>query len=354
MINSIRAKLTIWYTAMLAVVVIIFSIGVYVLLSNALRLNLDRALRASIEAAAISLTHEIDEGETPVQAANSILEDLSIPEQALAVYDTQGRLLAERHTRDQAAAGLPEQSLISQDRAYFYSVPNVTPAAEGTLRTAAQRIRIAPYGPTFLVVTSQSIETVNEELAVLRRVFYIAVPLVLLLTAGGGWFLARRSLAPVAAMSRRASQINAENFDDRLPVVNPRDELGQLAMTFNELLARINAPLAQQRQLMADASLGLRTPLHIVRTAAAVTLERTDRNEADYRDALFIINEQTIRLTQIVEEIFLLARTETGQRLLERRDFHFEELVAQAAAAVGSLAETRRSLEPVPKPQKAQ
>src|SRR6266542_1824770 len=92
-------------------------------------------------------------------------------------------------------------------------------------------------------------------------VFLIAVPVALLLAGLGGFFLARKSLAPVVAMSEQARQIGAENLERRLPVANPRDELGQLASTFNELLARLDASFDLQRQFMADASHELRAPL---------------------------------------------------------------------------------------------
>ncbi|HKE23198.1 MAG TPA: HAMP domain-containing protein [Bryobacteraceae bacterium] len=66
-----------------------------------------------------------------------------------------------------------------------------------------------------------------------------------------GWFLARKSLAPVLAMSRQAHRIGVENLDEQLPVANPRDELGRLAATFNELLPRLSGAFHIQRRFMA-------------------------------------------------------------------------------------------------------
>jgi heavy metal sensor kinase len=341
MIDSVRTKLTLWYIGVLAVALLVFSLSVYALLSKALNLRLDAALRTSIAAAATSLAHEIDEGETIAQAAHSMVQDLFIPQQALAVFDTEGRLLAERHAHDQSKAQLPELSLIPKDHPLLYTMRYVKSGDGILLRFAVQRIQIAPQGPTYMVAICQSFETVNEELAALRQVFYVTVPLVLLLAGLGGWLLARKSLAPVVTMSDTASRMSAENLDHRLPVANPRDELGQLATTFNDLLARLNAAFAQQRQFMADASHEMRTPLHVVRTAAEVTLEQSHREEEEYRDALITINDQATRLTQMVEEMFTLARADAGRRPIDQCDFYLDELVAQAARAAAILAASK-------------
>ncbi|HKX30592.1 MAG TPA: ATP-binding protein [Blastocatellia bacterium] len=343
MIDSVRIKLTIWHVGVLAVVLTVFSFVVYALLSKTLHNRLDAALSGSLEAAAASLTHEIDEGETPSQAAHSTVQDLFIPQQALAIFDLEGRLLAERHARDQSQARLPELSQIPRDHPLLLTMPNSNSPHGSPIRIATRQFKIAANGPAYLVAIGQSFVTLNEELEALRQVLSVAVPLALLLAGLGGWFLARQSLAPVAAMAESARSMSAENLNDRLPVANPRDELGQLALTFNDLLTRLNAASSQQRQFMTDASHELRTPLHVVRTAAAVTLEREHREEEEYRDALTIIEQQATRLTQMVEEMFTLARADAGRRPIEQHDFYLDELVTQATRAATILA-ARKSI----------
>ncbi|MBO0727569.1 MAG: HAMP domain-containing protein, partial [Blastocatellia bacterium] len=185
---------------------------------------------------------------------------------------------------------------------------------------------------------SQPLETVMEELAMLKRVFMVAIPLALLVAGLGGFFLARKSLTPVVAMSEQARQISAENLGQRLPVANPRDELGKLAYTFNELLARLDASFDMQRQFMADASHELRTPLSVMRTTAQVTLERPRRDENEYRSALAMIDDQTRRLAHIVGDMFTLARADAGRRPLAYGVFYLDELIAETARAASVLA----------------
>lgn len=166
---------------------------------------------------------------------------------------------------------------------------------------------------------------------------------ILLVEDEPGWFLARQGLAPVTAMARSARQIGAGSLDQQLPVVNPRDELGQLATTFNDLLARLNSAFEDQRRFMADASHELRNPLSVISTAAGVTLKKEHRAEEEYREALQMIAEQTRRLSRIVNDMFMLARADAGQYPLRRRTLYLNDLLEEVARTGAVLASDRRA-----------
>jgi heavy metal sensor kinase len=139
-------------------------------------------------------------------------------------------------------------------------------------------------------------------------------------------------------MARSARRIGAGSLDRQLPVANPRDELGQLATTFNELLARLNSAFVQQRRFMADASHELRTPLSVMSTAAGVTLKKPHREEEEYREALQMMAEQTRRLSRIVQDMFILARADAGQYPLQKRPLYLNDLLDDLARAGALLA----------------
>jgi signal transduction histidine kinase len=143
-------------------------------------------------------------------------------------------------------------------------------------------------------------------------------------------------------MSERARLIGAKSLDQKLPVANPRDELGQLTVTFNELLARLDAAFTQQRQFMADASHELRTPLSVIRTTTGVTLDQPHHDESEYRDAVSMIDEQARRLTRIVEDMFTLARADAGRYPLRKSKFYLDELIEEAVRAASVLASGKR------------
>ena len=145
-------------------------------------------------------------------------------------------------------------------------------------------------------------------------------------------------------MAERAQRISVENLDQRLPTANPRDELGRLAATFNELLARLSNSFAQQRQFMADASHELRTPLSVIGTTSAVMLQREDRGKSEYREALTIVDQQVRRLTRVVDDIFMLARADAGHPALQITGFYLDELLVETARGAAVLA-SRKNLQ---------
>jgi two-component system OmpR family sensor kinase len=337
MIDSVRARLTLWYVGVLALVLVAFSIGVYALLARSLYTHLNEELLATVEATGTFIERAIGEGESEERALSNALDELIAPRQAAAVFDTEGRLLAEQPARGDVHVSLPPAELIPASGAYLYKVADERERDGAGRIIALQRIRVDRNGKSYLVIVSQPLNVVTEELKRIRLVLYFAVLVALALAGLGGWFLAHRSLQPVVQMTERARRISAENLEQRLPIANPRDELGQLAATFNELLARLDDSFAQQRRFMADASHELRTPLSVMRTATDVTLESQKRSGAEYREALRVIDEQARRLTRIVEDMFTLARADAGRRALHHNHFYLDNLLLETARAANVL-----------------
>ncbi|MGH6630241.1 MAG: histidine kinase dimerization/phospho-acceptor domain-containing protein, partial [Burkholderiales bacterium] len=290
----------------------------------------------ALQATAYSLGRERAEGKTARESAVSALEELYSPGQAVAVYDAEGQIIAEKTAPGVASARLPAAA-VAGDRVSLFTLPTDKTSGQDH-RVAVQRVWVEAAGTSYLIVVSQPLKSVREDLWLLRRILYAAVPLALVLAGLGGWFLARKSLAPMVTISEKARRISAESLDQKLPVVNPRDELGRLATTLNDLFSRLAAAFAQQRQFMADASHELRTPLYVTHTAAQVTMDRPHREEEEYRDTLTIVIEETRRLTRIVEEMLTLAHADAGQRTLDPGDFSFHDLLGETVRAMGVLA----------------
>lgn len=329
--------MTLWHTGTLAFVLIVFSLGVYLLAANQLYRRFDAGVRTTVEGISRLLAYELVEGESEPQAIHSALNEHYFPDQAAAIFDAQGHLLEEKALPNNIHADLPNRLLLPDgDEIRFLNAPGRNNDNE-KLRVATRRVNLT-HEKSYLIVVSQGLTEVSNDLAMLRSVFLTAVPAALLLAWFGGLFLARKSLAPVLEMSQGARRISAESLGERLPITNPRDELGQLAATFNELLARLQESFIKQRQFVADASHELRTPLHIIHTATEVILERPQREVSEYQETLAIINEQTRRLNKIVEDLFTLARADSGQRKLEPHDFYLDELITETARAAAVLA----------------
>jgi len=340
-IDSVRGRLTVFWIAVLAAALVVVGGLTYLLLARALYSRIDDNLRAVAQIAITSLTNDLAEGQEYADAARSTAAELSSRQQMLAIYDTNGRLLAEGGRDNDLEIALPDVSTIPVDEAMLLTVIEAEDD-DDRHRLAIRRVSIPPADTPYLVVVGSSLEPTDEELESLRDVLAYVIPIALVLTGAGGWFLARQSLAPVSAMAERARQIGADDLSARLPIANPRDELGRLATTFNDLLNRLDASLTQQRQFMADASHELRTPVATSRTAAAVALQQSHRNEAEYREALAIIEQQTTRLTRIVEDMFTLARADAGSYPVHRTPMYLDEVVDDVVRAARVLADTKQ------------
>jgi heavy metal sensor kinase len=338
MFASVRARLTLWHVGVLALLLVAFSMGLYVLLRDNFYERADGILKSVCSATISILGKELSESGLDELAARDAVKTLNLPEHTLTILDAQGGLLAEKPVGSSARIAFPD-AISLQDGAVHLATVRV---AEGELRrVAAIRVTLDPVGRTYMVITSRSLTPLLGELAADRLILAIAVPFGLLLAAVGGWFLARKSLEPVLVMSEQALRIGAENLDQRLTVANPHDELGKLASAFNDLLSRLSSAFGVQRQFMADASHELRTPLSVLRTTASVTLGRPSRNEEDYRVALTIVDEQSRRLTHIVEDMFRLARADAGQLKLQKHSFFLDDLLMEAARAARILGASR-------------
>jgi heavy metal sensor kinase len=169
------------------------------------------------------------------------------------------------------------------------------------------------------------------------------VPLVLILASAGGYFLARKSLAPIASMNSQTKRISADNLSQRLDVTSPRDELGRLATTINDLLARLESSFKEQQRFIADASHELRTPLAVLRGETEVALAK-QRSADEYQQSLSLIQEEAEQLSRIVEDLFILARQpiDAPARLMKER-VSLNETVKDCARAAQVLA-TRKGV----------
>jgi heavy metal sensor kinase len=338
-VASLRARLTLFYVSALAVGLLSVGGLIYVLLAEALYSRIDDNLHALLQITNNSLRNDLEEGQDHADAARSTAAELSSREQMLAIYNSAGRLLAEAGRDKDLEIILPDLSSIRDD-------PVMETVAErqdrdDRHRLAVRRVEIPRFAVSYIVVAGSSLERTDDELEELRLILLYVVPLALAVAAIGGWFLAHRGLSPVAAMVAMARRIGAEDLSARLPVMNPDDELGRLAATFNDLLGRLEAALTQQRQFMADASHELRTPVTTTRTAATVALQRLHREERDYRETLEIVEQQTIRLSRIVDDMFTLARADAGNYPVRRDPMYLDEIVEEVARAARVVAAAR-------------
>jgi two-component system OmpR family sensor kinase len=170
-------------------------------------------------------------------------------------------------------------------------------------------------------------EDVVETLSSLLLVMGIAYPVALALAGFGGMFLAGRALSPIDSITTAARDITAEDLSGRLELRLPDDEVGRLARTFDEMIARLDDAFRRQRQFAADASHELRTPLTVIKGQIDVSLQR-DREPEAYQGVLRAVNEEVDRLIRLAGSLLTLTRADGGQIPLAFEAVDVGDLVA--------------------------
>ena len=359
---SVRTRLAMWSGIAFASVLLTLGVTAYVFLAHAAVEQTDRTLRQQLRAVRVTLRSTIASAALePSDSAGiaSVARDLRRRGFDVA-YDSRAGLLFTRppgvaHRGDEpqtvlapetfSTAGVPAAVLHTvQDRTAIQGSRASTrgftvPGPDGGIRMA---LDTATIGARRIVIgVSEPLDEVDELLGQVRGTVLIAVPVLVTLALLLGYGLAGRVLAPVVAMSDEAKGIGVRTLHKRLTVLNSRDEMGQLAGEFNAVLDRLDAALEQQHHFTADASHELRTPVAIIRTEAEVALRADARTTAEYRDALHVILDGSEQLSRIVNDMFLLARTDAGQAMITRNPLYLDELAADTMRSMTSLATAR-------------
>jgi heavy metal sensor kinase len=326
---SIRWRLTLWNTLALAVVLACFAALVYGLLRHALFEQTDR-----LPAVASGLLRGDPRVETDTdERLRFWAEEFRDHQNLLCVIYRADRTLLTR-TPGLAEGSVPPPPVFTGDRlVYDEQLP-----ALGRHRILAERVRLG--GREFVVLLLAPLGAVDRELDEVRAVLLAAGPVGLLLSAGFGYWLAGRALAPVDRLRRAAEAVTAEHLDRRLPVPNPDDELGRLTRTINAMIARLERSFAEVRRFTADASHELRTPLTVLRTQVEVALGKR-LAPADHQQLLGNVLEELVRLSRLTDQLLTLSRRDAGVEQFTPAPLDLHAVVAGVVDALRPLAEAK-------------
>jgi heavy metal sensor kinase len=349
MLDSMRVRLTLWYTTVLALVLVVLSLITYFTFWRSTVQRTDTNLSELSEAFLTTLMAEVPDQSGPDAfqlAAQVAITEHRFRDHVFAIFDAAGKSIVSSQDVPSGAAA-PDSSpaglLSSRSFQQFLDASSRSERFFGRVRGNKDGYRgfarhFSSEGKTYTLVILQSLHPQEEMLEEVKATFAWVIPLAILLASLGGYFLARKSLAPVVAMISQAGRIGAANLHERLAVQNERDELGHLARSFNSLLDRLSESFERQRRFMADASHELRTPVAILRGEAEVALLQQARSLEEYRESLGVLHQEAERLTHIVDDLFTLTRADAGQHPLQPRDFYLDELIAECVHAARTLA----------------
>ncbi|MGO8720000.1 MAG: sensor histidine kinase [Acidobacteriaceae bacterium] len=189
---------------------------------------------------------------------------------------------------------------------------------------------ISVHGRLYAVQTGLSQTTSLALLQMFARDLVLLTPGLLLLAAMLGYWTSRKALVPIAELAQRARQISGQSLNVRLPVSDTNDEVSHLSATLNKMLDRIESGVRSIRDFTANAAHELRTPIALIRTEVEVALSLPRSNE-EYRESCENVQQETVRMTGLIENLLMLARTDAGVEVLR-----FEIVdVAQLVRRVG-------------------
>src|SRR5439155_6503392 len=244
------------------------------------------------------------------------------------LVDSRGRVL-------DATPGVGRTALLTQaelraaERGPIFARRSSTPGLDEPSRLLATPVERS--GRRIVLVVGATAQNRAETLNSFRDELLIAGPIALVLASLFGYFLAGLSLRQVESMRRRAAAISAEKPGERLPVPSTGDEVQRLGETLNEMLDRLEAALERERDFVADAGHELRTPLALLRTELELALRQADTAD-ELREAVRWSSYEADRLSQLAEDLLLIARADRGRLPLRCEPVEADALFASVSS----------------------
>jgi heavy metal sensor kinase len=185
---------------------------------------------------------------------------------------------------------------------------------------------------------AESLDSEEKILDKLILISILGISIFLIAAITGGYFLAGKALSPIEKINTTARDISSSNLGQRVEKKNTDDEVGSLIITLNQLFARLEKAFEREKQFTSDASHELRTPITVIRAQSEKILRRKDLNE-ECKETMKIIKKQSDYMGHLIEQLLLLARSDSGKQIIEKEQFDIHELVEIVAGEFRAVAE---------------
>src|SRR5829696_1156628 len=375
----IRWRLTVFNALVIATILTLLGVSIFFLVRDTLLSGVEYTVRDR----AGSVARTLEKGQS-LSAGD--VDRLTLEGVFVVVRDRDGKILArtvetgpagdsgERLWRDAVAEGEPVEGRLEVspgERGYVYAVP-VDPPDLGSLspylyKTLARDRGGSPPGQVLgeadtipfpvdarVIEVGKSYEAAGDTVSTFAVLLAAAIFSSLLVSAGGAYLLARTALSPVERVVASTRTITAGDLSTRVPVQHPKDEVGRLAATVNDLLARLEASFARrdetlwhQRRFVSDASHHLRTPITSIEGFARMLEEWGFEDPKTAREGVATIHREARYMRKLVEDLLSLAKGDEGAPL-NPRPHDLDAVAAEAAGAARLSAGTTRSIRHLP------
>jgi signal transduction histidine kinase len=296
---TLRSRVTLWATTIVAVAMILASLGLLFGQKHSMWTNLDGTARQRVSDVATLITHHQLRELIPSNGGDA---------DVVEVVDSAGRVLAssDYETRPGEPSGFPHPLPPRLTAGHAATLPDLEIGDGGDFRVTGQETRVS--GRPATIVAAVSLGQSEYTISSLATGLAIGAPALTALVAWTIFRTAGRTLRPVETLRRQTTEISATDLHRRLDLPASRDEIYALAVTLNDMLSRLDEASAAQRRFVADAAHELRSPL----TAIQAQLEVMAAYPDPQRDPLVATTllDDTLRLHDLVESLLTLARSE--------------------------------------------
>ena len=329
-VKSIKAKLTLWYVGTLIVIVVFFSVAIYFSLKNTLNRSIDISLdnfKEELKDALLS---------SPVKEWKNVInkegeEEVPIPLMYIQILHINGK------------GGSPvilAKSRILRNKTLPYSKKALISARMGKtyIETAKWfsmyplRVILSPVNERGNVSYVMEIATpLRGVLNILRKFLFILLisgTILVIILSLWSYFFVNRAFMPVKNIVATVKRITSKDLSLRIRSVETKDEIGELANTFNEMISRLESSFKQIKQFSSDVSHELKTPLTVIKGEVEVSLRR-DRRKKEYKNTLKILLEETTKLEKIIENLLFLSHMDGQSKSLSFKRISLDEILLE-------------------------
>jgi heavy metal sensor kinase len=344
--SSLRFRITQLYVVVFGVILFLFTAILYLGYQRRQAQDFDKFLYNRVLSIARSISIDVSgrlEIDQALIAETGRWFPFQFGDEYIEVRSSEGRSIARSNNLAHRSLPLTRDMLadLQQGRFLYLTLSGAGEAPpfwnQGDLRLLS--MPLVSQGQVQLVV-QLGMSTYAHDQAMLRlktALFFVAVPLTLLLAGFGGWWIVGRAFLPVNQIISAAQRMSSERLAERLPVGEVDDELRRLSLTLNEMLDRLENAFKSQQRFVADASHELKTPITILQGELDV-LRQQPRSNEEYQEFLGSASEELQRLSQIIQNLLLLARADSGRPLEMKEEVRLDEVVLEVVERLQSFA----------------
>ncbi len=321
----IKWKLTLWYGGILALILIIFSSGVYIYFRNSLQISIDVKIKSIAEVLASSMTDT--HNQSVFGNFERYLENVlgrKPKGKFIQIIDASGKIGAKMNDIETETIPVSFNTMerALKGEAVYETMENVNPRLRMLTLPILENKKI-----TSIVQVGSSLADFDETMRKLLIIMIISIPTSIGATIILGYFMAKKSLRPVDQIRRAAVKISSSNLDERIDIKGRKDELSRLAETFNAMINRLKDAFQRVNQFSIDVSHELKTPLTILKGETEVALRKERANE-EYKKLLESNLEEIDRMSRIIDDLLLLSKADSKDMKLNVENISLRDLLA--------------------------